>query len=99
MMSMQPIDFASSIMSDMIHHIHTDRERNVIPFVRFTKMLIEHFCGNTPDYLKRMHDRTEPKDVYNKDFKIAFVKTIKITTKTKGMRVPDYFLDDNIRKT
>ncbi|PWA92696.1 hypothetical protein CTI12_AA075180 [Artemisia annua] len=99
MMTMTPINFAAPIMSDMLHHIHTDRDRTVIPFIRFTKLLIAYLCEKTPDFIKRMHDRTEPKDIFNEDPKISFVKSIRFIPRTKGMRIPDHFLDDEIRKT
>lgn len=68
-------------------------------FVRFTKLIIEHFLEHQPKYIKRLRDRNEPKDIFNKDYKIAFVKTTRITTKLQGKRLPDHFLDDKIRKT
>lgn len=99
MVSMLPIDFAKSIMSDMVYHIQSDRERTMIPFVRFTKLLIEHFCKDQPEYISRMQDHDEPKNLYEDDFTIAFVKMTMFSTKQQGKRIPDYLLDDKIRKT
>ena len=59
MVSMLPIDFARPIMSDMVYNIQTDREKIMIPFVRFTKLLIEHFCNDQPEFIKRMQDPNE----------------------------------------
>lgn len=99
MTSMLPIDFAVPIMSDLVFNIQNDREKTMIPFIRFTKLIIEHFCKDTPDFIKRMADPNEPKNLFEDDFTISFVKMTTSSTKQQGKRLPDYFLDDNTRKS
>jgi hypothetical protein len=54
MVTMSPIDFAVPIMNDIVYSIQTGREKTMIPFTRFTKLLIEYFCKDTPEFIKRM---------------------------------------------
>jgi hypothetical protein len=96
---MSPIDFAVPIMNDIVYSIQTGREKTMIPFTRFTKLLIEYFCKDTPEFIKRMGDTNEPKHLFEDDFTISFVKMTTSSTKQKGMRLPEYLLDDNIKKS
>lgn len=99
MVSMSPIDFAVPIMNDIVYSIQTGREKTMIPFTRFTKLLIEYFCKDTPEFIKRMGDPNEPKNLFEDDFTISFVKMTTSSTKQKGMRLLEYLLDDNIKKS
>ena len=54
MISMQPVDFARSIMNDMFFSIQSEKARTMIPFVRFTKLIVEHLLKNQPAYIKRL---------------------------------------------
>lgn len=99
MVSMLPINFAILIMSDIVYNIQTERKKTMIPFIRFTKLIIEHFFKDTPELIKIMGDPNEPKDLFEDDFTISFVKMTTSSTKQKGKRLPEYFLDENIRKS
>ena len=99
MMSGAKIDFADPIMSDIVFQIHSKSGRTMIPFLRFTKMIIGHLCGNTPEFLQRMFDQTEAKHNYVQDCKISFVKSIQFTPRTRGLRIPDHLLNDKIRSS
>jgi hypothetical protein len=99
MVTMTPIDFAVPIMNDLVSSIQTGRERTMIPFTRFTKLLVEYLCKDTPEFIKRMSDPNEPKHLFEDDFTISFVKTTTSSTKNKGMRLPEYLLDDKIKKS
>jgi hypothetical protein len=96
---MSPIDFAVPIMNDLVSSIQTGRERTMIPFTRFTKLLVEYFCKDTPEFIKRMSDPNESKHLLEDDFTISFIKTTTSSTKNKGMRLPEYLLDDKIKKS
>lgn len=99
MVTMTPIDFAVPIMNDIVYSIQTGREKTMIPFTRFTKLLIEYFCKDTPKFIKRMGDPNEPKHLFEDDFTTSFINTTTSSTKQKGMRLPEYLLDDNINKS
>ena len=86
-------------MNNLVYNIQTECEETMIPFIRFTKLIIEHFCKDTPEFIKRMGDPNEPKNLFEDDFTISFVKMTTSSTKQQGKRLPDYFLDDNIRKS
>lgn len=46
-----------------------------------------------------MGDTNEPKHLFEDDFTISFVKMTTSSTKQKGMRLPEYLFDDNIKKS
>ena len=52
MMSGRQIDFADHIMSDIVFQIQSKAERTMIPFLRFTKLIINHLIGETPAFLQ-----------------------------------------------
>ena len=99
MVTLTPIDFAVPIMNGIVYNIQTERVKTMIPFTRFTKLLIEHLCKSSPEFIKRMADPNEPKHLFDDDFTTSFIKTTTSSTKIKGMRLPEYLLDDNIKKS
>lgn len=99
MATMSLIDFAQLIMEDMIHTMHSNRNMTKIPFIRFTKMIIEYLIGETPEFKSRLLDLNEPVHSQKMDFTIKFIKTTLYSTKKQGAKLFDHLLDDKITNT
>lgn len=93
--NLKQIDYGQFIWDDMVHHIQ--RGYNKIPFVRFTKLLIDHFLDTYDDIPKRLDD--EDIHTAKQEHAVTMIKVQSSSTRKQGKRLPDFLLTESVQAT
>lgn len=94
MANVKRVDFASIIWEDIVWHI---QHKSVnIPFVRFTKLLIESFLREYDDIPQRLDD--DDKNTFRNESTLRQIKRLDTSTRKQGKILPECLLNDKVKK-
>jgi hypothetical protein len=91
--NVKKVDFASIIWEDLVWHIQ--HKTTNIPFVRFTKLLIESFLREYDDIRQRLDDKD--KHTFRNEETLRIIKRLDTSTRKQGKKFPDYLLNDKVK--
>lgn len=94
MANVKKVDYASIIWEDFLWHIQ--HKTTNIPFIRFTKLLIESFLQEYDDIPQRLDD--EDKHTYRNEDTLKIIKRLETSTRKQGMKLPDCLLTKKVQE-
>jgi hypothetical protein len=93
MANVKKVDYASIIWEDFVWHIQ--HKTTNIPFIRFTKLLIESFLREYEDIPQRLDD--EAKNTFRNEDNLRQIKRLETSTRKQGKTLPDCLLNDKVK--
>ena len=93
MANVKKVDYAGIIWEDIVWHIQ--HKSTNIPFIRFTKLLIESFLREYDDIPQRLDD--EDKNTFRNEDTLKQIKRLDTSTRKQGKKLPDCLLNDKVK--
>jgi hypothetical protein len=93
MVNVKLVDYASIIWEDIVWHIQHKSAK--IPFVRFTKLLIQSFLNEFDDSPQRLDDTD--KHTFINEPTLKHLKRLDTSTRKEGMELPECLLTAKVK--